>query len=85
MFKPLNRRTFLTGMGSMVGLPLLDAMIPLKSAQAQSLNSPRLLIVYYPMGNHPDVWNSVTGSGENFSLAPEMSGYRVDSMKIRFQ
>jgi hypothetical protein len=48
----LPRRTFMRGMGTMLALPLLDAMVPAASALAQSAGRPvrRLGFVYIPMG-----------------------------------
>ncbi|RYZ79440.1 MAG: DUF1552 domain-containing protein, partial [Proteobacteria bacterium] len=48
--KPLNRRTFLRGAGStIIALPLLEAMLPLRNAYAASDNI-RFLAMYFPMG-----------------------------------
>ncbi len=52
--KALPRRTFLRGMGTMLSLPLLDAMIPAMTALADTPASPaslrRIGFVYMPMG-----------------------------------
>ena len=37
--KPLDRRTFLRGMGATVALPLLDAMIPARTLLASRSTS----------------------------------------------
>jgi hypothetical protein len=54
----LPRRTFLQGMGTMLALPLLDAMLPAASALAQSAARPvrRLGFVYIPMGANWMQW-----------------------------
>ena len=54
----LPRRTFLRGMGTMLALPLLDAMVPAASALAQSAARPvrRLGFVYIPMGANWMQW-----------------------------
>jgi hypothetical protein len=56
----LPRRTFLRGAGTALALPLLDAMIPALSAQAQTPASParlrRLGFVYMPMGCDVTRW-----------------------------
>ena len=39
--KHLSRRTFLRGLGAAVGLPLLDAMIPARTALAQTAAAPK--------------------------------------------
>ena len=69
--KALARRTILRGVGAMVSLPLLDAMLPAMTAAApQRLR--RLGYVYMPMGCDRSRW---TPTGErldelSFSLAP---------------
>ena len=58
--KALSRRTFLRGAGTALALPLLDAMIPSLSAQAQTPVAPerlrRLGYVYIPMGCDGTRW-----------------------------
>lgn len=75
--KALSRRTFLRGAGAMLGLPLLDAMIPSMTAEAQTAASPqnlrRLGYIYMPMGCDRARW--VPPAGERLdelshSLAP---------------
>jgi hypothetical protein len=75
--KALSRRTFLRGAGCALALPLLDAMIPALTAQAQTPAAPqrlrRLGYVYIPMGCDHSRW---TPPGQNtleqlsFTLAP---------------
>ncbi len=52
--KALPRRTFLRGLGAMLSLPLLDAMLPSMTASAATAAAPeklrRLGFVYMPMG-----------------------------------
>jgi hypothetical protein len=69
--KALARRSFLRGMGGVIALPLLDAMIPAFSAAAPQ--SPvRLGIVYVPNGMWPmDQWTPKT-EGSNIELMPSM-------------
>ena len=59
--KALPRRSFLRGMGATLGLPLLDAMIPARTALAATAAAPvrRLGFVYIPMGATIGRWNSV--------------------------
>jgi hypothetical protein len=54
----LPRRTFLRGMGTVLALPLLDAMVPAASALAQTAARPvrRLGFVYIPMGANAAQW-----------------------------
>src|SRR5438445_12452481 len=58
--KALSRRTFLRGAGAAVALPLLDAMIPSMTAEAQTPVAPqrlrRLGYVYIPMGCDGTRW-----------------------------
>jgi len=50
--KALPRRSFLRGAGSVLALPLLDAMVPAMTALAATPANPvrRLGFVYIPMG-----------------------------------
>ena len=55
--KALPRRTFLRGLGSVVALPFLDAMVP-ALAPAQARKAPvRMAFVYVPNGVIMDHWN----------------------------
>lgn len=67
----LNRRDVLRGMGSIaVALPWLEAMAPLKGAQAQSPGAAkRFMAVYQPGGTVLDRWRP-TGSESDFVLSP---------------
>ena len=53
--KQLPRRTFLRGMGSVVALPLLDAMVP-SFVKAAGSSPTRLAILYFPNGVQMDTW-----------------------------
>jgi hypothetical protein len=57
--QPLDRRTFLRGMGATVALPLLDAMIPARTLLAFTTARavPRLAFVYFPHGAIMDEWS----------------------------
>jgi hypothetical protein len=63
--KALSRRTFLRGAGTALALPLLDAMIPSLTAQAQTPVAPerlrRLGYVYIPMGCDGTRWTPPGG------------------------
>ena len=53
--KHLSRRTVLRGaVGAMIGLPLLDAMVPAASAAPPA--QLRFGAVYVPNGVRPEVW-----------------------------
>jgi Protein of unknown function (DUF1552) len=67
--KHLSRRTVLKGIGASIGLPLLDAMIPARTALAQTAAapSPRLGFVYFPHGALQDEWEPTT-TGRDFEF-----------------
>ena len=69
--KALPRRTFLRGAGTMLALPLLDAMVPAMSALAATPAAPvrRLGFVYIPMGANLAQW-SPKGVGSITELSP---------------
>src|SRR5687768_18420899 len=69
--KHLSRRTFLRGAGVVVGLPLLDAMVPSLTALAQTAAAPRprLGFMYLPHGAIMEQWTPVA-EGTNFELTP---------------
>ncbi len=69
--KALPRRSFLRGAGSVLALPLLDAMIPAMTALAATPASPvrRLGFVYIPMGANQAQW-SPSGVGAITELSP---------------
>src|SRR6478672_13447681 len=56
--KFIPRRTFLSGLGVVVGLPLLEAMVPAFTALAQSAAKPRPRFgaVYFPNGAIVEQW-----------------------------
>ncbi|MHC4876888.1 MAG: DUF1552 domain-containing protein [Planctomycetota bacterium] len=58
--KSLPRRTLLKGLGASIALPLLDAMLPALTAQAETAASPsrlrRIGYVYMPMGCDISRW-----------------------------
>ena len=73
--KSLPRRTFLQGMGVVMGLPLLEAMVPALTAAAQTAARPnyRFGAIYVPHGVIMDQWTpSAAGSGFELTqiLAP---------------
>jgi len=67
--KHLSRRTILRGLGASVALPLLDAMIPARTALAQTAAAPTLRFgtVYVPHGVIMDAWMP-TQVGKDFEL-----------------
>jgi Protein of unknown function (DUF1552) len=78
--KHMPRRTFLRGAGTMLALPLLDAMVPALTAQTKTAANPltRMGFVYIPHGAVMKEWTpAATGSDFEFStiLAP-LAPYR---------
>jgi hypothetical protein len=72
--KHLSRRTLLKGTGASIALPLLDAMIPARTALAQTAAapSPRLGFVYFAHGALQDEWEpQQTGRGFDFPFILE--------------
>src|SRR5580692_7911965 len=67
----LPRRTFLRGAGTMLGLPLLEAMVPALTAMAKTSARPlpRLGFVYVPHGVIMDQWTPST-AGAGFAFTP---------------
>jgi hypothetical protein len=63
--KHLTRRTVLRGLGATLGLPLLDAMIPARTALAQTAakTTPHVGFIYFPHGAVMNRWTP-TSQGE---------------------
>ena len=55
--KRLPRRTFLRGVGGVLALPMLDAMIPALGVKAASKSPTRMAILYFPNGVQTEAWN----------------------------
>ena len=69
--KHLSRRTVLRGVGATIALPLLDAMIPARTALALTAATPqmRMGFIYFPHGAIMDQWTP-SGTGTDFKLSP---------------
>ena len=69
--KHLSRRTVLKGAGAAIALPLLDAMIPARTALANTAAAPkpRLGFVYFPHGAVQKFWTP-EGTGRDFKFSP---------------
>ena len=68
--KSLPRRTILRGLGALLGLPLLDAMVPALTATVATAAAPtrRFGAIFVPMGERPSHWiPPTTGTGFEFS------------------
>jgi len=83
--KALPRRTFLRGAGTVLALPLLDAMIPALTAVADTPASParlrRLGFVYMPMGCDVTRWTP-PGANTLEELSPSLSPLESVKKKI---
>lgn len=69
--KALPRRTMLRGMGTVLALPLLDAMVPALSASSKTEATPvrRLSVVYVPNGMAMEYWTPAA-EGAAFEFTP---------------
>ena len=68
--KGLPRRTLLRGAGTVLALPLLDAMIPACTAERLTVAAPvrRLGFIFYPLGVDQDRWRPI-GEGANYEFS----------------
>jgi hypothetical protein len=72
MTRRLSRRTVLQGMGTVVALPLLEAMTPrLRAAEAAAAKAAprRMAFIYVPNGCHMQDWTPAT-EGTSYELPP---------------
>jgi hypothetical protein len=69
--RQISRRTVLRGMGTMVALPLLEAMLPASSAAAQAALPQRMAFLYVPIGAHMAHWVP-KGEGTAFEWSPTL-------------
>ena len=80
--KRIPRRTFLQGAGVTLALPVIEAMIPAATAQAQTVAGqakPRFVGVFYPHGMSPGYWEP-TAEG----ALPEKLPYITEALaKVR--
>src|SRR5213594_277153 len=69
--KHIPRRTFLRGAGTMLALPLLDAMVPARTLLAQTAANPRTRFtgIFVPHGMAPGYWvPAKEGGGFEFPM-----------------
>jgi hypothetical protein len=66
--KQLPRRTFLRGVGTVLALPVLDAMVP-AFARAAVTSPSRMAILYFPNGVQMDTWHIETAA--NIARLPD--------------
>ena len=76
---PMPRRTFLRGLGTVIGLPVFEAMLPSVRALADGpgATSPdgfpkRMAFVYSPNGANMAQW-SPNGAGADYELSPTLA------------
>ena len=77
--KHLSRRTFLRGsMGTVLALPMLDAMVPALTAQSSAPRPFRFGAIYMPNGVFPETWHPATvGADFEFkSVMQPLEGFR---------
>ena len=72
--KHISRRTVLKSAGATLALPLLDAMIPARTALAQTAAKPlpRMGFIYFPHGAIMEQWTPAA-EGRAFPLSPILS------------
>src|SRR5262249_13683053 len=72
--RPISRRAALRGMGAVVALPFLEAMLP---ARTPATSPPlRLAFVYTPNGKHTADWTP-RAEGAGFDLPPTLEPLRA--------
>lgn len=69
----ISRRTVLRGVGTMVALPFLEAMLPrgLGMVAEKTAAPRRMAFIYVPIGAHMANWTP-SGEGVNFELSPTL-------------
>ena len=79
--KHLTRRTVLRGLGATLGLPLLDAMIPARTALAQTAakTTPHVGFIYFPHGAVMNRWTPTSQSdiGEFGDILKPLDKYKA--------
>jgi len=70
----LPRRTFLRGMGTVLALPFLDAMVPAVSAAAAAAPVPRFGFFYVPNGMYLPNFHPSGSGGPNPEFTPVLKG-----------
>lgn len=72
----LHRRTFLRGLGTLMALPMLEAMaptLPVRRAHGEAVTSPKRVLFYYvPNGIVMEKWTPGQ-TGADFSLSPVLT------------
>ena len=82
MDKPISRRTFLRGVGTVIALPMLEAMAPLAAIAGPAKASPkRMVFLFVPNGIHMQEWTP-TSEGALAELPKILAP--LDKMKGKF-
>ena len=70
--KFISRRSVLRGAGVALGLPLLDAMVPARTALAETAAkpTPHLGFIYFPHGAVMEKWTPTGGPGKIGEFGP---------------
>jgi hypothetical protein len=71
----LSRRTLLRGLGASLGLPLLEAMQPIKAATPAGKPPLRLIFVFVPGGVNVDAWLP-KGEGADYQFSPTLEALK---------
>jgi hypothetical protein len=81
--KHLSRRTVLRGVGATIALPLLDAMIPARTALAATAAAPvpRMGFIYFPHGAIMSKWTPAT-EGKLDDLPPLLAPLEAFKSKL---
>jgi hypothetical protein len=81
--KHLSRRTVLRGVGATLALPLLDAMIPARTALAQTAAAPKMHLgfIYFPHGAIMSKWTPAA-EGKAFELGPVLEPLKAFQSQI---
>ncbi len=81
--KPMDRRTFLRGAGTMIALPFLEAMIPIRAFGSTPGAPQRFVALYH--GNGTRGWNCA-GTENNWTLSQNLqllAPYKADISRIQ--
>ena len=65
-----SRRNFLRGLGTVIALPTLESLLPIRAVQAAATESPkRLVFIFMPNGANMKKWIP-TSEGTDYQLSP---------------
>ena len=67
----IPRRTFLRGLGTLMSLPLFEAMMPRKASAAATSAARRMVCIYTPNGCNVPQWTP-QGDGADYQLSPTL-------------